>query len=107
MKSPCYVQLTVIFQEEDDGRWTAECQELGTATFGHSLSDARMKIEEAIILHLNALEQVGERDRFFRENGIRIAKTTQLPTHVTVDAPLDPRIFIHPFVQSMPVMEPC
>ena len=70
-----YLLLTIIFQEEDDGRWTAECKELDTASFGNTIEGSRQNIEEAICLHLNTLKDVGELDRFLKENNIKISKT--------------------------------
>lgn len=68
-----YIVLTVAFRQEE-GVWTAECHELGTATFGDTFEEAEQNISEAIELHLNTLEKVGERERFFRENNIKILK---------------------------------
>lgn len=64
-----YILLTLVFAQEGD-QWTAECQELGTTTCGDSLEDTRESIEEMIALHLNALEEVGEAERFFEKHGI-------------------------------------
>ncbi len=84
-----YIILTVKFEKEGN-RWTAECLELGTATFGRSINEAKEKISEAILVHLNILEDVGERERFFKEHNIRILKSKPKPrsippTHVPVD----------------------
>ena len=66
-----FVILTGVFRRE--GKWvTAECIELGTATFGRSLEEADRKLQEAILLNLQGLEDAGERARFFREHGIRM-----------------------------------
>jgi predicted RNase H-like HicB family nuclease len=78
-----FVVLTCIFQRED--KWvTAECQELGTTAFGRTLADAEKRLREAILLHLNTLEDVGERARFFKEHRIRMH--TQYPevAHPTI-----------------------
>ena len=68
-----YIFLTIQFEKEGR-KWVATCLELGTSTFGYTLKDAKTRINEAIILHLNTLEEVGERQRFFRENGIKLYK---------------------------------
>jgi len=65
-----YIILTVIFQEEKDC-WTAECRELGTASFGDTFEEARDNITDAIELHLDELEAVGECGRFLKENNIK------------------------------------
>lgn len=86
-----FIVLTVIFKFEDDV-WTAECKELGTATFGDTIQEAERDIQEAILLHLNALEQVGERERFFREHDIEIYPTK--PQMMHIDLPFDSGILV-------------
>lgn len=68
-----YVVLTIMFKPEDEV-WTAECQELGTATFGDTYEETKDNIKEAINLHLDALDEVGERAMFFKEHGIHILR---------------------------------
>lgn len=39
-------QLAITIEQEDDGRWIAEIQELpGVMTFGETAADARAKVE--------------------------------------------------------------
>jgi len=71
MKDIRYVILTFIFKKEGR-RWVASCKELGTSTYGHTVQEAIKKIHEAVTLHLNTLEKIGERARFFRKNKIKI-----------------------------------
>ncbi len=65
MQSKGYILLTVIFKREQDV-WTAECKELSTSTFGDTFDEAEVAIKEAISLHLNTLEDVGECSRFLQ-----------------------------------------
>lgn len=95
MKTLCYIKVTLLFQKEKDGRWTAECKELGTATFGNSLEEVREFIKEAIELQLNSLERNGQRKRFFKENGITLIRN-RCPENVNINVPVDPHIFIQP-----------
>lgn len=87
-----YIVLTTIFRKEGDV-WTARCEELGTSTFGESFDEAKESLKEAIALHLNTLEKVGERKRFFEENGIPIfsghPKNMRIP-----ELPFDPNTFV-------------
>ncbi len=94
-----YVFLTIVFQKEEDGRWTAECKELGTATFGSSFEDTQQKIEEAICLHLYTLEEVGEVERFFKENNIRVI--AKRPRTVKINVPTNPLTFIQPYIHPL------
>jgi hypothetical protein len=93
-----YVVVTLIFQKTGR-RWTARCEELGTATFGRSLPEADKKIKEAVLLHLNTLEDVGERERFFRENKIQFWHTK--PRGVKVIASVDTDTFFQPYIQAV------
>ena len=78
-----YVVLTCIFRKE--GKWvTAECQELGTTAFGRNLTEAEKRLREAILLHLNTLEDVGERVRFFKEHKIRMYTQYPEAVHPTI-----------------------
>jgi predicted RNase H-like HicB family nuclease len=82
-KSAHFVVLTCIFEKED--KWvTAECQELGTTAFGRNLDEAEKRLREAILLHLNTLEDVGERSRFFKEHKIRIYTQYPEAVHPTI-----------------------
>lgn len=101
MKIIGYVVLTFKFHKEGR-RWTAYCGELGTATFGRSLSEAQERIEEAVLLHLNTLEDVGERKRFFKENGLTILTHKPKVKEIKVTAPIDRQTFVHPHIQLVP-----
>ncbi len=100
-----YIVLTIEFQKVGR-RWTAHCGELGTATFGRSLPEAEKRIREAVFLHLNTLEEVGERDRFFREHNIPVHPNE--PEGVTVSLPVtsESDVFFQPLVQLIPVATP-
>ena len=68
------VLLTLRFQQEDEV-WVGVCEELSTSTFHKDLERAYEELIELVALHLNGLEDIGERDRFFKEHGIRALKT--------------------------------
>ncbi len=94
-----YVVLTLKFRKVGK-RWTAYCEELGTATFGRSLPEADKKIKEAVLLHLSTLEEVGERNRFFAEHNIEFHQAKP-KKDVTVSLPLRPGVFVHPHIQPI------
>ena len=100
-----YIVLTAEFQKVGR-RWTVHCEELGTATFGRSLPEAEKRIKEAVLLHLNALEEVGERDRFFREHNIPLHP--EQPKGITVNLPVKPQsdVFFQPLVHAVPEPTP-
>ncbi|MDZ4279081.1 MAG: hypothetical protein U1B78_08070 [Dehalococcoidia bacterium] len=66
-----FVVLTCTFEKEGNSV-TAQCLELGTTAFGRNLGQAEERLREAILLHLNTLEELGERSRFFKEHNIKI-----------------------------------
>src|SRR4030042_1464138 len=100
MNTSGYVILTLKFNKEGR-RWTAYCEELGTATFGRSLKEAQERIREAVLLHLETLEDVGERERFFKENNIEFYSTRpKKGIKVTVSANTDE--FVQPLLQPIP-----
>lgn len=98
-----YIILTMRFKNEAK-RWTAECVELGTATFGRSWKEAKTRIEEAVLLHLNTLEEVGERERFFRENNIQFYHEKPRRCTVNIELPCDERTLVQTHVQSIPAL---
>lgn len=71
MESKSVVILTLTFRKE--GRyWVGECEELGTATDGQSFDNVRADLMKLVMLHLDGLEQIGEREAFFEERSIRL-----------------------------------
>jgi predicted RNase H-like HicB family nuclease len=82
-----YIALTFKIIEEE-GQYSVVCEELGTASCGDTIDEAMKNIREAVVVDLNALEQVGERNRFFRERGIRMhaqpLKTSRKPINAAI-----------------------
>ncbi len=65
-----FVVLTLVFRKE--GRvWTGECLELGTATYGRSIEKGKQELVELVELDLNTLEDVGEREHFFKKHNVK------------------------------------
>ena len=94
-----YVVFTFKFRKEGR-RWTAYCEELGTATFGRSLPEADRRLSEAVLLHLNTLEEVGERERFFKEHNIEFHRTKP-QRDIQIRLPLKPNTFVHSHIQPI------
>ena len=102
MSAAGYVVLTLKFKKVDR-RWTAYCEELGTATLGRSLPEADKRLKEAVLLHLNTLEDVGERSRFFKEHNIKLY-TTRPTERVNICLPLNKGLFVEPHIQAIPAL---
>ena len=98
-----YVILTCKFHKEDRN-WVGFCDELGTSDFGRTLDEAKKRLQEAIVLHLNTLEDVGERKRFFEENGIEIYKYR--PKTQTVNVETNSDTFVTSCIETVGELAP-
>ena len=81
------VVLTSVVEPEDD-MFVSTCIELGTASCGDTIQEAFENLEEAIAVHLNALEELGETERVFHERGIEILRAPigeTVPRSVPID----------------------
>ena len=96
-----YIIVTVQFKKEGK-KWVAVCNELGTSTFGRSLKEVKKRLNEAILLHLNTLDDVNERERFFKENKIIFYSSRPKTKSIPVSAPLDDNIFVQSHLQPVP-----
>ena len=65
------VVLTELVEPDGD-QFAAYCLELGTASCGDTIEEAFANLEEAIGVHLNELDAIGERERVFQEKNINI-----------------------------------
>jgi len=88
--------LTLLFREEASDLWTGECRELGTATDGTTLRQVHSELVDLVVLHLNALEETGDRERFFETHRIRFYRADATPSVVQMRLPLDENAFVHP-----------
>ena len=77
-----YVTLTLNFEREGS-EWVGTCLELGTSTFAGTLEDCQAELEDLVTDHLDVLEEVGERERFFEEWGIDV-HTDEVPAEFTM-----------------------
>jgi len=93
-----YIVLTCKYYQEGR-KWVALCDDLGTSTFGRSLPDAQKKLREAVTLHLDTLEEVGETKRFFAEHHIQFYD--RKPTDINICASLKDDVFFRPFIQPV------
>ena len=94
-----YVVLTLEFEREGR-RWTAYCRELGTATFGRSLPEAEERLKDALLLHLNTLEDAGELHRFFEEHDITLHHAKPAG-HITVERSISTDTYCRPYIHPV------
>jgi hypothetical protein len=101
MPAQGFVVLTLAFRQ-DGRRWTGECLELGTATYARTLKQAREELEDMVTLHLNSLEDVGERERFFKEHEIKFYTDEAAPREVAPTLPVANDSFFQPHLFPFP-----
>ena len=75
------VVLTGLVEREEE-QFVSFCRELGTTSCGDTIDEALQNLEDAIEVHLAALEETGELGRFLRERNINIILSS-------VEPPLD------------------
>jgi predicted RNase H-like HicB family nuclease len=92
-----YIVLTFKMRQEGN-RWVALCEELGTSSYGHNMKEAQERIYEAVELHLNALEMLGERKRFFAENNITIVVNKPNKKRLKMSGPFEEGVCSVPYV---------
>jgi predicted RNase H-like HicB family nuclease len=102
-----YVHLTLRFHVEG-AEWVGVCVELGTSTFAHTLAECRSELEELVTDHLEVLEDIGERERFFAEWDIETHPDPVPPAEFTIRCPDDlqeSRPLFQPFVCQVSLSE--
>ena len=102
MPTKGYIGITYEFRREGR-RWVGCCKELGTATFGRSIPETSRKLNEAVLLHLNTLEDVGERERFFQENSVEFHHTRS-KFSVRIPTTMRRETFYSSHIQQVPAM---
>ena len=78
-----YITLTLSFEQEGS-EWVGVCLELGTSTFADTLEKCQEELQELVTDHLNVLEEIGERERFFEEWGISVHTSNEIPSEFTI-----------------------
>ncbi len=71
-----YFVLTSVGERDGDG-FVAACLELGTVASGDSVEEAFRNLNAAVSLQLRALEEAGEMERVFRENGVEVVASVE------------------------------
>ena len=97
-----FVILTLAFRREGH-MWLGRCLELSTSTYARTLEQVKKELVEMVESHLNVLEEVGERKRFFREHHIEFHTEKEPPTEVRPSLALDGDSFVqaHQFPVSV------
>ncbi|MCY4366047.1 MAG: type II toxin-antitoxin system HicB family antitoxin [Chloroflexi bacterium] len=94
-----YVVLTGTVEPED-GMFVSYCPELGVASCGDTVEEALDNLGDALAVHINALEEIGELDRVFRENQLKVI-TAPAPTE-SVSVSVPPGKTVRAYTQTVP-----
>jgi len=94
-----FVVLTMEFSKEG-ATWLGFCRELGTATDGRTLPQVEKELMKLVLLHLNGLEDIGEREKLFKERRIKVYQR-DVPAEVLTEVPTQVNTFVQ--VKSIPV----
>ena len=103
LKKVGHVVLTLQFEHEGS-QWVGTCLELGTSTFAETLSQVQEELHDLVADHLDALEAVGERARFFKKHGIKI-RWDAPADQIALTVPYPPEI-VGPSITASPLFQP-
>lgn len=104
MRPVGYIVITLKILKEGK-QWVAHCVELGTSTFGDNFEEAMERIEDAVTLHLNSLEELGESEHFFKEHNISFYPHKPKKDEVEIECTLERGIYsshyLHPIHKEL------
>ena len=66
-----FIQVTLIASQEEGG-YASICPELGIASQGETADEALASLRDAATVFLNTIEQLGQRERVFKERHIKV-----------------------------------
>jgi len=87
-----YVAVEVVVTKEGN-QYSSWCPEFDIASCGNTPEEAVKNLGDALELYLTTLEEEGERERVFKERGIRI---------IHGDEAVIPRSFVTQYRQKLP-----
>jgi predicted RNase H-like HicB family nuclease len=76
--------LKVLIKKEAQGGYSVLCPDLGVASMGDTVPEARKNIKEAILCHLLTAKDLGKWDEVLEELGID-AKEFKRSRHIELD----------------------
>ncbi len=90
-----------LVAELDEGHFASYCPDLDVASEGDTLQEAFANLQEAVVLHLNALTEHGEVWRELRQRRIVLRRTAA--QEIKRETPLRPGMYVTSF--STPVAQ--
>lgn len=68
--------ITLTLEAFPEGKaFVSRCRELDVSSCGDNIEQAFENLKDSVFTYLNAIEQLGDRERIFAEKGITIDKT--------------------------------
>lgn len=83
-----YIAVTFRILQENS-HYVSICPELETSSCGDTIDEALKNIRDATLLYLNTIEEQGERERIFKERGIKLYPVTPRPKKIGIKAKFD------------------
>lgn len=84
--------LNAVFKEEIEGGYSALCVEIGVASQGETVEEARENLKEAVELYLETAEELGTLDNVLEEAGIDTKKKDNILSAKFLTSPLEAEI---------------
>lgn len=84
--------LNAVFKEELEGGYSALCVELGVASQGETIEEARENLKEAVDLYLESAEQLGTLAAVLEEAGIDTKKKDDILSAKFLTSPLEAEV---------------
>lgn len=84
--------LNAVFKEEIEGGYSALCVEIGVASQGETVEEARENLKEAVELYLETAEELGTLDSVLEEAGIDTKKKDNILSAKFLTSPLEAEI---------------
>ncbi len=69
--------LNLDYIQEDDGRWSAVCRELGTPAFADSLEEASSQLKDAILLQISEMDRLGDIEAFLQDHDVHLVSPSR------------------------------
>lgn len=82
-----FIWLNCTAQREGE-YFVAHCRELGVSSFGETKDEAFDNLNEATLLFLNTLEDLGESDKVLAEKGVQVYELDDSIVSRPIDPPL-------------------
>jgi predicted RNase H-like HicB family nuclease len=101
-ETSAYITVTFrAYRDDETGQFVSTCEELGVSSCGDDLDGAFDNLSEAVELYLEAIEDVGERERILRDRNIFV--TPGIPPNEERLVGVRPEEYVTPHTVQLPV----